>query len=726
MVPPENGIERRRHQRIQHRMVARFHVEGKTQRGVILNHSESGLFLQAQKQLRVGTAISLQIAAGVMVLQGRVVWVRKPPSESELGVPGGMGIELLSPPKEYLDLVETLLEEKAARSRRKEERHDLCHRVQFESGAAFLTEYTENLSRGGMYLATEEFLKPDTIIRAHLEVPGMDEPIEVKGKVAYRLDPSEAEKRGHMAGVGIQFVELDEETKNRLHQYLKRLQIHRHTRERRYIGRISRSGFLSDSLVPELLVSLLDEKATGQLVLERGRISKLVYFKTGQPIYIESNVRDEMLGQFLLRQGKITAADFEESLEEMEKRKLRHGEILVQMGKIDGPTMALALVEHQEEKLANTFPWFDGTYHFHVGTNWPSNISIFSLRTYQIIFSGIQCWYSPEVIHAWMGLDEGSLLRRVSLPPPTASVPPGLFRLIKCLFIPKTIQQLSDELQVPVNVLVVVSFTAIILGWAVLDTSKDANKIKIEQKEPASKPLSAKALELLKKRVEDDFKRFQAMDFYQLLNVRQEVDKTKLSQEFIKATSRYSEKELEQIHDEELRNKLAQILSWLRLAYDTLREPKLREIYARQGAKKQTHEVRIAKLEVERILLAAIRDLEQKEYKKAASTLRGGLEKYPDDISMKGYLGWALFQIDSKENLKQASELLDKALERHPSDPHLWFFRGEISGWVGQWKRAERCFSQAVRLHPRFAKAAAAYEKAKEKRIADERFAQRA
>ena len=111
--------------------------------------------------------------------------------------------------------------------RRQEERFEVIHRVRFSSGEEFLSEYAENLSRGGMYLVTEESLKPGTVLQARLEIPGLEKPIELKGTVAYRVGAEQSFEQGRAPGVGIKFLELDPEARQRLDHYLTRLKIHR-------------------------------------------------------------------------------------------------------------------------------------------------------------------------------------------------------------------------------------------------------------------------------------------------------------------------------------------------------------------------------------------------------------------------------------------------------------------------------------------------------------------
>ncbi len=729
IVQTAKGKERRKAKRIKHRMVARYNVDGRKAMGVVTNISEVGIFVQTTQLIKPGNSVSFEIGSTPpLVLEGKVMWskttTRMPGFESA----GGMGISVSKASEDWQKLISRLSENLAGDARGIQERYEVRHVVKFQSTAEFLTDYTENLSHGGMYLATDQDLEPGATIRATIEIPGITESIEVIGRVAYRLNAKQVEEQGRQPGVGVQFLELSPEAKNQLDHYLKRLEIHRHSRTRRQERAVPSSGSLNDFLVPELLWGLLASEATGSLRLEHRGITKIIYFNKGQPIFVDSSIRSETLGAFLIRDGKLKTADLEASVQELANTDMRLGEILLKKGLVDGATLTNALVAHQEEKLIHTFPWFDGTFVFSTLSEWPTHISLFPLRPYQIVFEGIERWYSPSLLASWVGLSEDSVLHRLEKPFRDTSIPPRVFRLLQLTSKPRPLRELAETIKLPVTALFSTVFALILGGWVALDTPSSSTATATKHKEPVEKkpPMTVDQLERLKQRIASDFERLRNLDFYELLRVTTGVSDTELTQAFVKCSSQYSGVDFEQVKDPETRDKLSQIISWIRLAYDTLRDSNLRKVYARRGAKRSTGERRIEKLEAERFLLSGIRELESKNLGQAELLFSEGMRKFPTDSSLKGYLGWVLFQQDPKKNLKRSSELLDEALSKDQSDPQLLFVRGEIHTYLGNWAGAERYFNHAVRLHPLFTKAAAALEQVKGKRIAQERMARKA
>lgn len=79
-------------------------------------------------------------------------------------------------------------------------------RVEFRTASSFLIAYSVNLSRGGLFLETEEQLPLGSEIDLQLNVPGST-PLEVTGKVTWHRPEADADGP---AGMGVQFQEISE------------------------------------------------------------------------------------------------------------------------------------------------------------------------------------------------------------------------------------------------------------------------------------------------------------------------------------------------------------------------------------------------------------------------------------------------------------------------------------------------------------------------------------
>jgi uncharacterized protein (TIGR02266 family) len=103
--------------------------------------------------------------------------------------------------------------------RRKHERHPLSILVQyrFDSFENFLAEYSINISAGGMFIRTSEPREEGSMIYLQFYLRGGEKLIEGLGRVV-RVNPPE--KYGKDAGMGVEFVNFDEESTDLINEII--------------------------------------------------------------------------------------------------------------------------------------------------------------------------------------------------------------------------------------------------------------------------------------------------------------------------------------------------------------------------------------------------------------------------------------------------------------------------------------------------------------------------
>jgi type IV pilus assembly protein PilZ len=89
--------------------------------------------------------------------------------------------------------------------RRREVRAPIELRVEYKRMNTFFADYTKNISRGGTFIATERPLDIGTEFVFALDLPGLPEPLRIKGRVMWQTSPDEASK-ANPAGMGIEFL----------------------------------------------------------------------------------------------------------------------------------------------------------------------------------------------------------------------------------------------------------------------------------------------------------------------------------------------------------------------------------------------------------------------------------------------------------------------------------------------------------------------------------------
>jgi hypothetical protein len=124
-------------------------------------------------------------------------------------------------------------------------------------------------------------------------------------------------------------------------------------------GVISRGG--SDAAM--LLAKMFAQGATGRVGFRRDDVETIVYFDRGRPVFASSNEPRDRMGELLLREGKITASQYERCQAVVAESGRRMGEILVDLGYLKRRELLPAVRRHVEDIVYSLFGWERGTYH---------------------------------------------------------------------------------------------------------------------------------------------------------------------------------------------------------------------------------------------------------------------------------------------------------------------------------------------------------------------------
>ena len=89
--------------------------------------------------------------------------------------------------------------------RRREPRAPIELRVEYKRLNTFFADYTKNISRGGTFIATERPLEAGTEFVFALDLPGLGEPLRLRGRVMWTTTADTASK-ANPAGMGIEFL----------------------------------------------------------------------------------------------------------------------------------------------------------------------------------------------------------------------------------------------------------------------------------------------------------------------------------------------------------------------------------------------------------------------------------------------------------------------------------------------------------------------------------------
>ena len=103
----------------------------------------------------------------------------------------------------------------------------------------------------------------------------------------------------------------------------------------------------------ESLLALHLREFTGKIQLKKDQVTKTIFFKKGNPIFCDSTIRSETLGQLLLERKILTEEQYREVIAKMHELKKRQGEIIVQLGFLSGFEVYEALKDQAARKVQN-------------------------------------------------------------------------------------------------------------------------------------------------------------------------------------------------------------------------------------------------------------------------------------------------------------------------------------------------------------------------------------
>jgi DNA-binding NarL/FixJ family response regulator len=112
-----------------------------------------------------------------------------------------------------------------------------------------------------------------------------------------------------------------------------------------------------------VLARVFAQNLTGRVGFRKGDVEKVVYFDQGRPVFASSNEPGDRMGELLVREGKITAAQYERCQTHVAQSGRRMGEILVDFGYLKRRELLPAVRRHVEDIIYSLFSWDRGHYH---------------------------------------------------------------------------------------------------------------------------------------------------------------------------------------------------------------------------------------------------------------------------------------------------------------------------------------------------------------------------
>jgi len=123
-------------------------------------------------------------------------------------------------------------------------------------------------------------------------------------------------------------------------------------------------GSLGLGVLPVVLGRLYVDRQTGLLHLTRGEERRSARFRKGHIVHAETSVAEDHMGEVLVRNGLLSAADLGRATARVVREGKRLGQVLQELRILDEHLLEDALALHVREVMRKAFAWEAGAYSF--------------------------------------------------------------------------------------------------------------------------------------------------------------------------------------------------------------------------------------------------------------------------------------------------------------------------------------------------------------------------
>ena len=351
---------------------------------------------------------------------------------------------------------------------------------------------------------------------------------------------------------------------------------------------ISPSGDIKDMTLPWLFQDLRKEKETGTVVFSRDTEVKKVFFKNGDILFASSNLDEDRLGEFLMRTGKITSAQFEKSSEVVIKTGKKLGAVLFEMGNLTAHDLVAQVKLQVKEIILKLFRWHDGRYQFAGGPLPVSEIIPLHMSTGDLIIEGIRA-------RDWKGVRKSLPSIKTILRPSTD--PSLLFQSVHLDQDQQSVFSLLDGCKSIQEICVlsgIGDFNTLKAIYTLLTLRMaEAGEIKTEEgkivcevmresvaaKEKITREPAAAEISVIKKMLQDAFEKLEHQNHYEVLEVGHDAAHLEIKKAYFHLAKLYHPDRHFEPEMSDMKEKLETLFTRIHDAYETLSSPAARDQY---------------------------------------------------------------------------------------------------------------------------------------------------
>lgn len=152
---------------------------------------------------------------------------------------------------------------------------------------------------------------------------------------------------------------------------------------------MSFAGNLKTIAFSDILQLVSTGKKTGRLMATHASQKKELFFRSGNLISAtSSNTQEDMIGNLLVRMGKINKSDLQKAVNIQQQSGRRIGAVMLELGLLTKAELAQYLKIQVEEIVYNLFSWSEGEFSFQDELKPPDDQILVNLETMNLIMEG--------------------------------------------------------------------------------------------------------------------------------------------------------------------------------------------------------------------------------------------------------------------------------------------------------------------------------------------------
>jgi tetratricopeptide (TPR) repeat protein len=164
-------------------------------------------------------------------------------------------------------------------------------------------------------------------------------------------------------------------------------------------------GPLWEGVLPVVLRRIYVRRRTGELTLRYEREVRRVLFHGGNITNAATNVREDRMGELLVRQGRLSEADLKRATGFVLRDSKLLGAVLVDLGILNQATLREVVAAHVDTVLSRALSWSDGEYDFREVSDRPTGEEETTLpcSTGDLILRASRAVQDPDVVRYNLG-----------------------------------------------------------------------------------------------------------------------------------------------------------------------------------------------------------------------------------------------------------------------------------------------------------------------------------